>query len=141
MVEAAQDPARVTRAYTDMWNERAYSRIPDIVTESFVVYNPVLPEGEARGRDGLEEWMRTVTSSFPDFRVDITNLLTAEEIGLVEVTYAMTHEGEFMDIEPTGNTVELAGAVKLRLEDGKITEHHDYVDRRALFEQLGIADE
>lgn len=140
MAEATKESAQLAQDYTEMWNEREYSKIPDLVAESFVVHNAALPEGEARGHDGLEEWIRTVTSGFPDFHVDIRNLLANEEMVMVEVTYTMTHEGEFVGVEPTGREVELPGMAKLLTEGGRVTEHWDYVDRQDLFEQLGVTE-
>lgn len=124
-----------------MANEHDYSKIPEVAAESVVVENPAIPEGEARGHDGLEEWMREVVTAFPDFEVDVRNLLAGEEMVMVEVTYRMTHEGEFAGVPPTGETVEIPAMATFRVTDGKVEEHRDYVDRQELFEQLGVAEE
>lgn len=140
MTEARSNAEQIVEEYTDMWNERDFSKIPTLVSESFVVYNSTLPGGSADGRDGLEEWMREVTTGFPDFRVEVLDRLASEDTVMTEVKYRMTHEGEFNGIPPTGREVEIDGMAKLRIEDGKIEEHRDYVDQRDLLEQLGVAD-
>lgn len=141
MAETPTDTKQILRDYTEMWNEQDASRIPDVVSESFVVYNPTLPDGEARGHDGLEEWMNTVWTGFPDFQVEITDLLASGETVMAEVNYAMTHEGEFNDIPPTEQRANFTAMAKFRTEDGKVKEHRDYVDRQEFFEQIGLADE
>lgn len=141
MREAEPNVQQIVDEYTEMWNEQDFSKIPTLVSESFIVYNSTLPEGEARGHEGLEKWMREVTSGFPDFHVEILNQLASEDTVMSEVKYRMTHEGEFNGIPPTGREVELNAMAKLRVKDDKIEEHRDYVDQQELLEQLGTTEE
>ncbi len=141
MTEQSAETQQVTRAYAEMWNERDYSKLPDLVSESFVVYNPFLPGGETRGRDGLEEWMGEIAAGFPDFRAELLDVLASEDTVMSEVKYTMTHEGEFGGIPPTGREIEFQAMAKFRVEDGKVKEHRDYVNQQELLEQLGVTDQ
>lgn len=58
MARAPRGAEGTVRAYVDMVNEREYAKLPEIVAESVVVYNPTVPGGEVRGREGLEAFMR-----------------------------------------------------------------------------------
>lgn len=106
-----------------------------------MLYDEPTPEGEVRGQDGLEEWIRQFTSPFPDFRVEVHDLLASEETAMAEATYTMTHEDEFDGIPSTERQVELRAMAKFVVEDGKVKEHWEYHDRRELLEQLGVTDE
>lgn len=141
MSQSTQEAEQIVREYADMWNNQDYSRIPTLVSESFVVYNPTLPEGEAHGHDGLEDWMREVTSGFPDFRVEPLDMLASEQTVMTEVKYTMTHEGEFAGIPPTEREAEFQAMAKFLIEDGKVKEHRDYVNQQELLEQLGVTEE
>lgn len=137
MSQRTQDPEQIIEEYTEIWNERDYSRIPDVVSESFTVTEP---DAEYHGHDGLREWMDTVTSAFPDFEVEPIDVIAGEETVMAEARSTMTHEGEFEDIPPTGAEVELHHMAKFRIEDGKLAEQREYFDTRELTEQLRAAD-
>lgn len=148
MAEATPEPERIVNAYVDMWNERDYARIPDLVAESFVMYDAAAPaegvagpEGEVHGRDGLEAFMRGVAAGFPDFELTILDTVSRDDLVMYEAEIAMTHEGEFDGIPPTGRTVEMREMSKCRVEDGVVREHRVYFDQQEVFEQLGLADD
>lgn len=139
MAERIQETEQLLRDYAELWNEQDYSKIADVVSESYTGKFPEV-EGEVQGHDGLEEFMREFTSAFPDFHVEIRDLLASEDTVVAEATYTMTHEGEFNGIPPTEREVELQAMAKFRIEDGKVKEHREYHDRQAFLEQLGVTE-
>lgn len=141
MAEATPDTERAVEDHMEMWNEREYASVSDVVSDSYVESNPVAPGGEIRGPDGLEEWMREITAAFPDIEGEILDLLAADETAMAELQFSMTHEGEFGELPPTGRAVEFRAMATFLVEDGEITELRNYFDSQALFEQLGVADE
>jgi len=49
-----------------------------------------------------------------------------------------THTGgEWLGVQPTGNTLSFDVVDMFRLQDGKIAEHWDVADTYSLFSQLG----
>lgn len=52
-------------------------------------------------------------------------------------TFAGTHRGEIMGIEPTGRSVTVKGIEMNRIADGKIAESWAISDALGLLEQLG----
>lgn len=141
MTESTRDPVQVVEAYADLWNEQNYANIPNVVSESFVLYDGIAPGGEVHGHDGLEEWMHAFTSAFPDFHVDTLDAIAEGNTVVVEGRYTMTHEGEFDGIPPTGRAVELRGMAKFLVDDGKVREHREYHDNQRILEQLGVTEE
>lgn len=141
MAEATPESEQLVNAYVEMWNGQAYSKIPDLVSESFVMYDSAAPEGEIHGPDGLEEFMREVVAGFPDFEVTILDALSTEDTVMYEGKITMTHEGEFDGIPPTEREVELREMSKFHIADGKVQEHRVYFDQQEIFEQLGLTDE
>jgi steroid delta-isomerase-like uncharacterized protein len=129
---------RVVRAYVALWNERAYSRIPDLVSESFV---HVDPDGEEfHGRDGLEGFVRTVVGGFSDFHVEVTELLSDGNTVMYRALLTMTHDGEFQGVPPTGETFEIPEMATIRVVDGVVTQHRVYYDKRAIRDRLALAE-
>lgn len=133
MVETTPDAKQVVRDYAEMWNEQDAVRIPDLVSESFTGDFPEA-EGKVQGHDELEGLMRDFTSAFPDFHVEIFDLLANEDAVIAEAIYTMTHEGEFDGIPPTENVVKIQAMAKFLFEDNKITEHREYHDRQEILE-------
>jgi steroid delta-isomerase-like uncharacterized protein len=147
MVETTE-PEQLVKAYVDVWNEQDYSTIPDVVSESFVLYDPAAPEEgvpgpkrEVHGPDGLELFIRGVVTRFPDFHVNIIDVLSSGDLVMYEGKITMTHEGEFDGIPPTGQEVEIRTMSTYRIEDGEIQEHRVYFNQQEVFEQLGLAEE
>jgi steroid delta-isomerase-like uncharacterized protein len=141
MTEATEEAEQLVNAYLSMWEQQEYSKIPDLVSESFEMHGPFTPEEGIRGRDGLEEWMREVTSGFPDFRTDVLDVLSSDDLVMCEVTVSGTHEGEFDGVPPTGREVEIRAMEKFDVADGTVREHRVYFDQQEMLEQLGLADE
>lgn len=141
MTQVPPDTQQLVKEYASIWNERKYGKIPDVVSESFVMHDPAAPEGVAKGRDGLEQFIRAVVSGFPDFHVTILDMLSSENRVMYEAEMSMTHEGEFKEIPPTGEEVELRYMGKINIADDKVQEHRVYFDQQELFEQLGLTDD
>lgn len=148
MAQATPDAEQLVTAYVAMWNDRNYAKIPELVSESFVMYDANAPAddipgpaGEVHGPDGLEMWMRAITTSFPDFQADVQEMLASDDRVMYEVTLSGTHEGEFAGIPPTGRDVELPAMESYRVADGAIQEHRTYYDRLEFLNQLGLTDE
>jgi steroid delta-isomerase-like uncharacterized protein len=140
MTQTTADLESTLQTYGNIWNERNYDDIPDVVAEDFTLLDPAAPGGEVHGHDGLESFIRETVSRFSDFHAEVVDMLVGEDTVMLEVRYRMTHDGEFDGIPPTNTTVEFTGMGKVRLTDGKVQEHHVYFDRQAVQEQLGRAD-
>jgi steroid delta-isomerase-like uncharacterized protein len=141
MARATRDAEGTVRAYVDVWNERDYSKIPEVVSESVSVYNPTAPGGEVHGRDGLEAFMRGVVAGFPDFHVAVHDVVSNDDLVMYDATLTMTHEGEFDGIPPTEREVEVSEMAKYHVADDKVREYRVCFDQQAVFEQLGLTDE
>ncbi|WP_372911769.1 ester cyclase [Salinigranum sp.] len=128
----------VARAYVETWNEQAYERIPDLVSESFV---HVDPDGEEfHGREGLEGFMRAVEVGFSDFHVDVTELLADAGVVMYRGVLRMTHDGEFQGVPPTGERFEIPEMATVRVVDGVVSEHRVYYDKGAVQNRLASAE-
>lgn len=141
MAQTTPDAERLVKEYTDLWTEKDYSRIPEVVAESFVHETPGAPGSEVRGRDGLEAFMREMESAFPDFEVTILESVAEGDTVMTENEFEMTHEGEFTGIPATGRTVEFRSMAVCRVGDGELEEVREYLDMHGIYERLGAADD
>jgi steroid delta-isomerase-like uncharacterized protein len=148
MARSTSDAEQFVTAYVAMWNDGDYAKIPELVSESFVMYDTNAPAddvpgpaGEVHGPDGLETWIRAITTGFPDFEADVQEMLVSDDRVMYEVTLTGTLGGEFAGVPPTGRDVELSAMESYRVEDGAIHEHRTYYDRLEFLNQLGLTDE
>ncbi|MEF8814634.1 MAG: ester cyclase [Halovenus sp.] len=51
-----------------------------------------------------------------------------------------THEGAYIDIEPTGHTVDSPGFVLYQIEDGQIVEAWVQANMMEMLQQLGVIE-
>lgn len=65
-------------------------------------------------------------------------MIAEEDIVAIRFTLAGTHEGVFMDIPPTGRTVEVGGCGIFHFGDGQIIERWQEFDTLGLLGQLGV---
>lgn len=141
MSETATEAEQLVRQYADLWEEQDVSSISDVVPESFVHKTPPAPGGEARGHDGVEQFMRQISSAFSDLQIEIVDTLTSGDRAMIEAKFNMTHTGEFNGIPPTGREVEIQSLGKVRVADGELQEYVEYINLQELLEQLGVTED
>lgn len=74
---------------------------------------------------------------FPDFRVDVVEVLQAEDRVLSRVVYRGTHRGTWAGIPATGRSFAVLGLDLWRLRDERIVEHWHVTDHLELVTALG----
>lgn len=126
------------REYVALWNGD-YSKF-DIVDEEFSFYDPAHPDGEVHGRGAFEEFVRHVHSAFPDWSLEkhTDEMLTSENVVMLEWTASGTHKGEFYGAPPSGRQFEVMGMAKTTIEDGKLQDDVIYFNQKEMLDQLGF---
>lgn len=127
---------QLTSDYVDLWNGD-FSKL-DVVSTSVTVHDPGAADGELHGRDAVETYIKELREGFPDFQITVEDTLTSDDLIMGEWTATGTHEGEFNDVPPTGNELDLTGMDKIRVADGTVQEHRIYYNLQEMFEQLGV---
>ena len=112
-------------------------RIDEICATDVVEHSPA---GEHRGRDELKARSEYVHAAFPDVSVTIEDAVAEGDTVAQRLTFRGTHEAEFMGIEPTGETVEIANMLFTRVEDGLIAERWLMADLFGMLQQLGVVE-
>lgn len=138
MSEATRAARRVVEDYIEMWNEREYEHIPELVTETFVMRSPKTPDGGAQGRSGLEAYIRTLVQGFPDIQISVDELVSEGDVVMLEATIRGTHHGELQGLPPTGREVQFETMEKYYLSGGKVDEHIVCMNEKDLQEELGL---
>lgn len=128
--------------YLDAWNSHDPAAVAACVAEDVVWEDPALPE-PARGRDGVEEFVRVGTRAFPDFRFTEPGEPAISADGLVAyVPWRMTgtHTGPLdpPGFAPTGRSFAIDGVDLWRFRGALIWRYRAVYDSSELGRQLGL---
>lgn len=115
-----------------------WDRVDEYIAEDFVSHTVAAPE-DIHGREAHREFYTGVQSAFPDMDIRIHDLIAEGDKVAQRSLQTGTHDGEFMGMDPTGNTFEVPGIIIYRIEDGKIAEEWVQADIMGMMEQLGVA--
>ena len=131
---AIEENKRIARRAVEAFNEQHLDIFDEVFAEDVVDHTP---SGETKGRDGPREGLETLYAAFPDLEITIDELIAEGDTVAMRSTHRGTHEGTFMDIEPTGNQFEIENMVFARFENGMVVERWIQADVLVLLQQLG----
>jgi steroid delta-isomerase-like uncharacterized protein len=123
------------RASADAFNANDLDACVARLAPDFVMHLADLPEpirGPAAWREGAE----LIKRGFPDLRIEINDLVAAEDRIAARLTLRGTHTGEYLGIAPTGRTMEYVSHEFYRVADELIAEEWICSDTASLFRQL-----
>ncbi len=126
----------VSNAIMAAYNEGDPDRIDGFFAEDFVCH--LTGGGEVNGPEAYKGRISAMRAAFPDFRKNEEALVVDGDHAAVHYRWSGTHDGEFMGIEPTGNSVETTSLALLRFEGDQLAEMWAYGDSQTLMQQLGV---
>jgi predicted ester cyclase len=120
-----KDNKSVARRFVDeVLNQRNLAAVEELV------------ETHALDHSNLALNLYFVITGFPDFHVDIEDVLAEDDKVTVISTFSGTHHGEFMGIPPTGKPVTEKRLDLFRIADGQIVESWQDWDTQSLVAQI-----
>ena len=128
--------ARTRQFYDEVVNAGAIDRVDEFCTEDFVDHEefPGIPPD----REGVKQFFSMMRSAFPDFRVEVEDVIVEGDKAAVRLRFTGTHEGEFMGVPPTHKRIDVEGVDFLRLVDEeRAAEHWGVTDTATLMQQIG----
>ena len=129
--------ARIMRRFVhEVVNRGEFSALDELVHPDYVYRSP---GEELRGTDGLAALLNGYREAFPDLKMEIDELLVADDATVLAFTLTGIHRGDLLGIPATGRTVKVQGMVRSRFRDEKIVDEWEILDQQTLLEQLGVA--
>jgi steroid delta-isomerase-like uncharacterized protein len=90
-------------------------------------------------KEGVVQYFRLLHAAFPDMRMDVQDSFASGEKAVARLRVSGTHQGEFMGIPATGNSVSVNLIDITRFDDdGLAREHWGIVDQLSMMQQLGV---
>jgi predicted ester cyclase len=140
MTTEADNKELVRTFHEQVLTEKNLDAVEDLFARDYVEHNPALPDGEMRGRDNIVQFWTGLFEAFPDLSVTEEDGIAEGDMIATRHIGRGTHEGAFMDLEPTGNEFEIEGIDLYRIEGGKIVESWVSLDMLGMMQQLGVVE-
>lgn len=137
MSVSEQRNKEIVRAYLAAFNDRDKERLAEHLADDVVEHGI---HEELHGVDEIGDFLDRHFDIFPDYSGTTDAMVADGDTVTVRYTVSGTHSGEYLDVEPTGNTAEWSGIAMYELDDGQITEVWLEEDRLGLLEQLAVVD-
>jgi len=129
--------AVMRRIYREVFTQGNDELIDELMHEDFVEHED-LPPGVPPGREAPKAMMAMMRSAFPDFSVDIEELLQDGNKVIARARFSGTHQGEFMGIPATGNKFDISVIDIIEFRGDKAIAHWGLMDNAKMMEQLGV---
>jgi len=129
-----QNKSVVRRIVEEHWNQKN----PQLVTELFDAKTTLYtPDGALHGHDGAHQLLAAYRNAFPDFRLNIDDLLSDGDKVTLRWTFTGTQTGSLGEIAASGNSVSVQGIGIFQVTGGNAKEVHLVWDKYALMQQIG----
>ncbi len=133
--------AAIVRAHHDLMNKADWKTALNDFSEDTKNF------GRPVGRDHVAMILQDVWTTFPDFRLEILDLVAKDDWVVVRCRESGTHLGVgklpvngglLVDVPPTHKHFEVDATHWWKLRDGKIVDHYGVRDDLGMMEQLGL---
>src|SRR5262249_54511178 len=129
------------RFVEEVWNKRRFRVADEIVSKDCITHQlrsgedlPGIPRGPEAIKAHLKEW----TTSFPDMRFTIEQMIAEGDRVMTHMVMRGTHSDLWRGILPTGKEISIQITVIHRIENNQIVEDWVLVDFLGVFQQLGL---
>lgn len=136
------EPEGVVQAFhRRILTEQDLDAAEELLAEDYVEHNPLLPDGEIRGRDEMVAFWAEMFEAIADMGITEQEIVVEGNTVVTRHTGRGRHVGEFMGLEPTDETFEVEGIDLYHVENGKLAEAWVSMDSMQLLQQLGAVPE
>ena len=122
----------IVRRSIEAINAHDLSVVDDLVATDYVDHTR-----KTHGSESLKQFLTMIFKSFPDFHLNIEDIIAEGDKVWIRSTITATHIGEFAGLAPTGNKFTEPSVWIYRIIDGKIIEGWDVQDEMDFYRKIG----
>lgn len=123
-----QETVIATYAHT-IWNQKDMGIVSQTFHEKALIHTPL---GEFQGVKGMQQFAVLWLEAFPDMEVVPFDTLVEGTKVVIQWEAQGTHNGNFLNLSPTGQKVHYKGITVYRFDQLKVVEYWTYVDLHSL---------
>jgi predicted ester cyclase len=109
------------------------AEIDELLDEHYIQHNDLGP-----GREPVKAMMVQLRAGLSNISVHIHDLICEADRVVARIEIEGQHTGELFGAPATGRTIRIKAIDIWRVENGKLKEHWDSVDRLGMLRQLGL---
>ena len=125
----------VRRVADEVWNQGDLTAADQLFADDFANHDP--NAGGVTNLEGYKRWVLEWRAAFPDYHVEIHELIAERDKVGARYTVTGTHQGELFGVPASGVQVTMKGINIYRLDHGKIAEVHRSYDLLGVGQQVG----
>jgi steroid delta-isomerase-like uncharacterized protein len=125
----------VQRVADEIWNQGNLAAVGELFADDFVNYDP--NPGGVTDLEGYRKGVLRWRAAFPDYHVEVHDLIAEKDKVGARYTVTGTHQGELFGVPASGIRVMMKGINIYRLYRGKIVEVHRSYDLLGVGQQIG----
>jgi steroid delta-isomerase-like uncharacterized protein len=129
----------VRRFYGDLWNRWDDTAVEQVLSEDFTFRGSM--GTHTQGRDGWRGYRDAIRRGAPDFRNEITELITDGQRAAARLSYTGHHAGPLAGLAATGRRFEFTGAGFFTARDSRLASAWVLGDLDGLRRQLHPGDD
>lgn len=131
-----QDIKSFVTAYVDrVWNQCDLEAFIEMTTPTYIYQ---IGGQDARDRKAMQQFLLATHTAFPDWNVQIVDMIAENEKVTIRWEGHVTHQGNFNGIPATGKGINVSGINIYHLLDGKISSEWEQTDTIGMLQQMGI---
>lgn len=132
---ADENRALGLRINTEIWNKQRFNLIPECFSEDFVAdYSPRVVR---RGRDQVEQMVRSAHRAFSGFTETVHEVIATDESIVLHFTISGIQVGDWGGVAATNKPVKYDEIVIMKVRDGKVCHQVGVSDALLALQQMG----
>lgn len=129
---------RIVRQFTEeVYNQQMLDKIPEYVAADFADRSPGAP-ANAKGPDFVRAQAEQSLAGMPDLTFEVLRTVAEGDLVTMHWKARGTGSAQLVGGAAEGKKIEIEGISIFRMQDGKIAESWDLVDRLSLLQQAGF---
>lgn len=134
-VDTTETKAMLQSMIDEVWNQGALDKADEFCAADYIRHNPKSMEptvpSEIQGLEEFKAYVTEVRTTYPDFKVDVQDIVVEGDMVAVRWTVSGTHK----DYD---KQISLDGISLMRFAEGKAAEEWASWDVHGLMQQLGM---
>src|SRR5215212_9407424 len=136
-MSAEQNKVVARRFIEEVWNKQNLAAVDELYAPNAVEHRDLPPFD--LDRESAKQYTAPLFAAFPDVHVTIEDMVAEGDTVVTRWTAHGTHQGELMDIAPTGKTIAVMGiSIGRHDTNGQLVETWTTWDRLTMLQQLDI---
>jgi steroid delta-isomerase-like uncharacterized protein len=127
----------VRRLYAEGFNTGDLDAVDELVSGDVVTHNPIILDAPT-GPDSIRGGIEMIRKSFPDFHVEVIDLIAEGDRVAAFLRMSGTNLGDYRRGGATKRSGSMRAFFIWRVADGKLAESWGVADRFELLQQLGM---